>query len=103
MVSDDKRMKTALELAMERFQAPGEGAAAPLSDEQKRELAEIDREAAAKIAEQEILLKSRIGAALAGGNAEEVVKLREQLATELRRIRERAEAKKDEVRTRGGG
>ena len=101
MAGDDKRVKTALELALERFQAAGGGAAAPLSDEQKRELADIDREAAAKIAEQEILFKSRIGAALAAGNAEEAAKLRDQLATELRRIRERAEARKEEVRARG--
>jgi hypothetical protein len=54
----------------------------------------------AKIAEQEILFRSRIQVALAAGNAEDAVRLRDELAVEVRRIRERAEGKKDEIRQR---
>ena len=100
MPSEEKQMKSAYELAMERFGQTGAGPA--LSAEQKQEIAEIDRETQAKIAEQEILLKSRIQAAAAAGNLEEAAKLHEELTAELRRLRERGEAKKDEVRKREG-
>lgn len=95
----DKPMRSAYELAMERFARAESGPA--LSAEQKEELAAIDRETQAKIAEQEILMKSRLQAAVAAGNMEEAVKIREEMATELRRLRERGEAKKEEVRKRG--
>lgn len=96
---EEKQMKSAYELAMERFAQADTGPA--LSTEQKEELAAIDRETQAKIAEQEILVKSRFQAAVAAGNMEEAIKLRAELATELRRLRERGEAKKDEVRKCG--
>jgi hypothetical protein len=95
----EKEMKTAYELAMERFARAETGPA--LSAEQKEELAAIDRETQARIAEQEILMKSRLQAAAAAGNMEEAVKIREEMGTELRRLRERGEAKKEEVRKRG--
>ncbi len=96
---EEKPMKSAYELAMERFAQADTGPA--LSAEQKAELAAIDRETQAKIAEQEILMKSRLQAAAAAGNMEEAIKIRDELAPELRRLRERGEAKKDEVRNRG--
>ncbi len=99
MAGDEKPMKSAYELAMERF-AQSDSAGPPLTEEQKQEIAAIDREMQAKIAEQEILSKSRIQAALAAGNAEDAVRLRDELAVEVRRIRERAEGKKDEIRQR---
>jgi hypothetical protein len=97
MADDEKGIKSAFELAMERLKHEA-GDQPELSSEQKTSLSEIDRETKAKEAEQEILLKSRIEAAAATGDLEEVGKLREQLAAELRRIRERGEAKKEEVR-----
>jgi hypothetical protein len=98
MADDDKQMKSAYELAMERLKRDDEGEPLSLTEVQKRELAEIEREVTAKIAEQEILLKSRIVAALAAGNVDEAGKVRDELAEELRRIRERGEARKDAVR-----
>lgn len=100
MADDEKQVKSAYELAMERFKQD-EGEVLSLTDVQKRELAEIDREITAKLAEQEILLKSRIVAALAAGNVEEAAKLRDELTAELRRIRERGEARKETVRKGG--
>ena len=101
MAGDEKPMKSAYELAMERF-AQSESAGPPLTEEQKLEIAAIDREMQAKIAEQEILSKSRIQAALTAGNAEDAARLRDEMAIEVRRIRERAESKKDEVRRQKG-
>ena len=52
-----------------------------LTEEQKQALAAIDRETGAKVAEQEILLKSRIQTALATGDVEGATKLREEMKT----------------------
>jgi len=94
---DDKGIKSAYELALERL---GGGTTAPpaLTPEQKVALADIDREINAKLAEQEILAKSRIQAALAAGDAEGAQKLQAEFVTEQRRIRERGEERKEEIR-----
>jgi hypothetical protein len=99
--TDDKEIKSAYELALERL---GGGATAPptVTAEQKAALAAVDRETAAKVAEQEILAKSRIQAAIATGDAEAVAKLRDEVATELRRIRDRGEERKEEIRRSSG-
>ena len=98
--SDDKSIKSAYELALERL---GGGATAPpaLTPEQKTALADIDRETAAKLAEQGILAKSRIQAALGAGDVEGAQKLQAEYATEQRRIRDRGEERKEEIRRAG--
>jgi len=95
--SDDKAIKSAYELALERL---GGGATAPppLTPEQKSAIADIERETGAKLAEQEILAKSRIQAALAAGDTEGAQKLQAEFTTEQRRIRERGEERKEEIR-----
>lgn len=97
MPKEEKGIKSAFELAMERLKQE-EPDAPDLTETQKRELAAIDRETGAKVAEQEILFRSRIQAASANRNLEEVEKLRQELATEIRRIRDRGETRKEEVR-----
>jgi ClpP class serine protease len=89
-------MKSAYELAMERLQK-----ATPtvvLSEEQKKQMAEIDSTFKAKIAEREVFLKDEIGKARAGGKFEEVEALEKQLASEIRRLQEDGEAKKERLR-----
>ena len=89
-------MKSAYELAMERLQK-----ATPtvvLSDEQKKQMAEIDSAFKAKIAERQVFLKDEIGKARAGGKFEEVEALEKQLASEIRRLHEDCEAKKEKLR-----
>jgi ClpP class serine protease len=89
-------MKSAYELAMERLQK-----ATPtvvLSDAQKKQMAEIDSTFKAKIAEREVFLKDEIGKARAGGKFEEVEALEKQLASEIRRLQEEGEAKKEKLR-----
>ena len=91
-------MKSAYELAMERLekQAP----TARLTEEQRKEIAEIDSTHRAKTAEREVFLKDQIAKALAAGQTGEVEALEKQLASELRRIKEDCEAKKEKVRAR---
>ena len=89
-------MKSAYELAMERLQK-----ATPtvvLSDAQKKQMAEIDSTFKAKIAEREVFLKDEIGKARAGGKFEEVEALEKQLASEIRRLHEDCDAKKEKLR-----
>jgi len=89
-------MKSAYELAMERLQK--QSPARTLTDAQKTELAEIDAAAKAKVAEQELFLRDKIAGAAEEGKYEEAAQLEQQLAREIRRINEDAEAKKEKVR-----
>jgi hypothetical protein len=89
-------MKSAYELAMERLRKNAPSVA--LTDEQKRELAEVDSHCKAKVAEKELLLRNEIEKAQTAGNLEEVEKLEKQLAAEIRRLREDCEAKKQKLR-----
>lgn len=89
-------MKSAYELAMERLQK-----AAPtisLTDEQKKEIAEVDSAYRAKVAEREVFLKDQIGKAQIAGNLEEAQSLEKQLASEMSRLQEECEAKKEKLR-----
>lgn len=89
-------MKSSFELAMERLekQSPSH----QLTDAQKSEIAEIESACKAKIAEQELFLKEQIAKAAYEGKMEESAQLEQQLATEIRRAQEAAEAKKEKVR-----
>jgi uncharacterized protein YecT (DUF1311 family) len=89
-------MKSAYELAMERLEK--QSPTAQLTDAQKAEIAEIDATCRAKGAEQELFLKDKIAEAAAAGKFEEVEQLEKQLAHELRRFQEDAEAKREKVR-----
>jgi hypothetical protein len=93
-------LKSAYELAMERLEQK-HGALGPLSDEQKKALAEIGSQTKAKIAEIEILMGQRLAEARAKGDAEEIQKIEEQKKTDLARIRGRAESDKERIRLGG--
>lgn len=69
-----------------------------LTEEQRKEIAEIDSLYRARIAERELLLKEQIQKEAAAGKFAEVEQLRQQLATELRRLQEEREEKKEQVR-----
>jgi len=70
-----------------------------LTEEQKKELAEIDSKYRAKIAEKELFLKDQIRKAQTQGKAEEIDSLEKQLASEVRRLQEECEAKKEKLRS----
>ena len=89
-------MKSAYELAMERLQKTSP--TVPLNDDQKKQIAEIDSTYRAKIAEKEVFLKDQITKAQNAGKFEEVESLEKQLATDIRRLNEDCEAKKEKLR-----
>jgi ABC-type hemin transport system substrate-binding protein len=89
-------MKSAYELAMERLQknAP----TITLTTEQKEQIAEIDSSFKARIAEKELFLQDEIRKAQRTGKFDEAESLTKQLTTEIQRLREDCEAKKERLR-----
>ena len=90
-------MKTAYELAMERL-----GKASPtvkLTDEQKKEIAELESKCAAKIAERELFLKGEIVKAIDRGDGEAMEQLEKQLLNDRKSLRAECEEKKEKVRS----
>jgi hypothetical protein len=89
-------MKSAYELAMERLEKKAPSVA--LTAEQKALIAEIESTFKARIAERELFLKGEIRKAQAAENFEEADTLQKQLAIDIRRLQEEAEAKKEKLR-----
>ena len=89
-------MKSAYELAMERLQKTSPSSS--LTEEQKKELAEVDSKYRAKIAEKELFLKEQIRKAQIEGKTEDVELLQKQLTSEVRRLQEDCKAKKEKLR-----
>jgi hypothetical protein len=89
-------MKSAYELAMERLEK--QSPSLKLTDDQRAKLAEIDSLYKSKMAEKELLLADQIRREQATGKFSEVEKLQQQLASELRRLSEECESKKEDIR-----
>jgi len=90
------KMKSAYELAMERLQKTSPSLS--LTEEQKKELAEIDSKYRAKIAEKELFLNEQIQKAQAEDKVEDIDSLQKQLVSEVRRLHEECEAAKEKLR-----
>ncbi len=92
-------MKSAYELAMERL---NKNAPMPkLTNEQKKQLAELDSKYAAKIAEREIFLKGELAKAADKGDAEAYEQLEKQLVSARKTLQAELEDKKEQVRKGG--
>jgi len=85
-------MKSAFELAMERFGGPLK----QYSDEQKAQLAEIDSNYESQIVQARFAAQARLEKASA--DLEETRKIQEELADEIRSLEARRERKKEELR-----
>jgi len=86
---------------MERLEKSSPSVA--LTEEQKKEIAEMDSVCRAKIAEKELFLKDQIRKAQAAGKFDEVESLEKQLSSEIRRLQEECETKKEKLRARFAG
>jgi len=93
-------MKSAYDLAMERLEK--QSPTVKLTDEQRSQLAEIESLYKSRIAEKELLLNDLIRRERAAGKASEVENLQKQLASEMRRLTEECESKKERVRQGAG-
>jgi hypothetical protein len=89
-------MKSAYELAMERLEKASPSIS--LTEDQKKEIADVDSIYRAKIAEREVFLKDQIRKTQTAGNSDGAQALEKQLASEMRRLHEECEAKKEKLR-----
>jgi hypothetical protein len=89
-------MKSAYELAMERLQQ--QSPTVKLSKAQKTELAELESQYAAKIAQRELGLKEEITKAESHGDKEEADQLRAQLVYDRAKLAAELEEKKERIR-----
>ena len=89
-------MKSAYELAMERLQQTSPSLS--LTEEQKKELAEIDSKYRAKMAEKELFLRDQILKAQNEGKPDDIDSLEKQLASDVRRLHEECDAAKEKLR-----
>lgn len=92
-------MKTAYELAMERLSKSAP--TVKLTNEQKKQLAELESQCAAKLAERELLLKGEIVKAIDRGDDKAIEQLEKQLLSDRKSIRADFDEKKEKVRSRG--
>ena len=89
-------MKSAYELAMERLNKTSPSV--KLTAEQKAQLADLDSQCAAKVAERELLLQGELAKASERGEAEAVEQLEKQLVSDRKSLRAEFEEKKERVR-----
>lgn len=89
-------MKSAYELAMERLNKTAPSV--KLTEEQKKELGELDSLYASKIAQREIFLKGEIAKATASGDFEAIEQLEKQLTSERKTLQVELDEKKEKVR-----
>ena len=89
-------MKTAFELAMERLSknAP----TVKLSDETKKQLAELDSIYAAKLAQRELLVNTELAKAQVSGEFETLEQLQKQLVSDRKTLEAEKEEKKEKIR-----
>ena len=92
-MAGDKPLKSAYELAMERLKSKdrdeGVAEAKPLTASQKERIAELRRDAHAKLAEMEILHRKNLDAA--GGEPAEIQKTEDNYRTDRARVESRLE------------
>lgn len=92
-----KGMKSAYEIAMEKLEK-SEGKHAPLSDEQKKRIAEVNDELEARLAEIKITGEARMQEARSAGDMAGLEELQQERLNDMQKAREEAEAKKKEIR-----
>jgi hypothetical protein len=89
-------MKSAYELAMERLNKTSPSV--KLTDEQKKEIGELESKCAAKIAERELFIKGEIAKAVNKGDFEAVEQLEKQLVSDRKSFQADLEEKKAKAR-----
>ena len=89
-------MKSAYELAMERLNKASP--AVKLTNAQKKQLADLDSNYAARIAGREIALKDEITKAAESGEFEKGQKLEQRLLNERKKLQAELEEKKEALR-----
>ena len=93
-MSDEKPLKSAFELAMEKLRdrdrRDGDAGVGALTPRQKKRIAELRQAAQAKLAEIEILHRGRLAGAQ--GQPEELAKIEERYGIDRRRVEDKLES-----------
>ena len=89
-------MKSAYELAMERLNKTAP--TVKLTDQQKKEIAELESKCTAKIAERELFIEGEIEKAVSKGDYEAIEQLKKQLVSDRKSFQADLEEKKAKVR-----
>ena len=89
-------MKSAYELAMERLEK--KSPSIKLTDDQKKQIAELDSLYASKIAQRELFIKGELEKAREKGDFEAHQSLERQLSADRNNLRAELEEKKTKVR-----
>jgi len=92
-------MKSAYELAMERLEKE-KPSGPPLSEEQKKAIAEINEKCESQMAQARIMAEKELQSAYGDYQAEQQIKAK--LAQEIQRLEEDREFKKQKIRERNG-
>ncbi len=90
------KMKSAYELAMERLEA--EEPSVKLTEDQLKELREIDSVYESRIAEKQVLFGKQINDARAAGDPYQAQELSAELNREIARLKEEAVQRKEKIR-----
>jgi len=93
-------MKTAYELAMERLSKSSP--TTKLTEQQKKEIAELESIYKAKVADREIFVKGEIAKAVDKGDGEAIEQLEKQLISDRKTLQAELEEKKEKVRQARG-
>lgn len=93
-------MKTAYELAMERLSKSSP--TTKLTEQQKKEIAELESIYKAKVADREIFVKGEIAKAVDKGDGEAIEQLEKQLVSDRKTLQAELEEKKEKVRQARG-
>jgi hypothetical protein len=88
-------MKTAYEIALEKMGLKESGP--KLTAAQKKQLAELDAQYAARIAECELKYRQQIEAAAGRGDFEQMEQLQEELVNERKKLKTELEQKRDAI------
>ncbi len=89
-------MKSAYELAMERLNKSSP--TTKLTNQQKKEIAELESRYKAKIAERELFVEGERIKAIDRGDAEAIEQLEKQLVSDRKSLQSELEEKKEQVR-----
>ncbi|MEO8206677.1 MAG: hypothetical protein ABI615_10890 [Chthoniobacterales bacterium] len=89
-------MKSAYEIAMSRLEKTAP--TMKLNEKQKQDMAEIDSQYTAKIAERKVFLEGEIRKAQQTGSHEDMEQLRRQLVAEIAKLENEREEKKEQSR-----
>lgn len=92
-------MKSAYELAMERLQKEDPTSSKPLTDEQKQQLAQIEKTYEAKIADRVIFLEKTLNDAQRAQDFAQADQISKQIHSERAVLRESCEREKDALRS----